>query len=194
MVPSETVTSAPRDSRQPRNARHERRALLARERVESNDMRGKVVGVWLALAMCLLVAACYTGPDAKHFIGVLDEFRAPPGWRLVATKISGPGGQDDFECSPVTDGGCPSAIRYYFVDSGPRIALDAAEKMIVDAGFALGDEVLKACDGAPSGPVCSFFANRDADRISVSIFRSARDAGLAGEQADGMIIVIAAKR
>jgi hypothetical protein len=153
-------------------------------------MRGRIAPALVAL----LVAGCYTGPSADHYTAILDELHPPADWHVVVTKVHGPSDHADFQCSPVTDAGCPSAARFFFVTGDARDVLTAAEQTVADAGFRLDREVTSDCSGIPTGPACAFLATCGADKLWGYVYRSAVDAGLSGQSRSQMTILISAER
>lgn len=153
-------------------------------------MRG-IVG--LALASALVLAACYTGPGPEHFVAIVEEPDVPAGWQLAKSNVFGP--DEDDPCDPFFSITCPGAGRFFLVDGDAADAYAQAKDVVTAAGFAITEEFKKRdCTGAPSGSACSFFASRDGDQLTVSVFHSAADVGLEGGVPGGALVVITAHR
>jgi hypothetical protein len=151
-----------------------------------------VVRVGLTLTLSLLLGACYTGAPLSHFVGILDELHPPASWQVVTTRTNGPDSGNDHTCSPITDAGCPSAVRFFFVTGDARTMLTDAEQVVADAGFRVDHELTSDCRGTPTGPACAFLATRGTDKVWGYVYRSAVDAGLTDQSGTQMTILISA--
>ena len=146
----------------------------------------------LGPALALAIAGCYSGPNAGHFVAILDDLDVPPGWQAARDHVRGPDQHD--RCDPVvTKTMCPGASRSFVLSAGPNEAYRQAKSIVDAAGFAVTEEFGPACDRT-DGPACQFFATRDDDRIRISVFRSPADAGLDGVGPGGSAVVITAER
>jgi hypothetical protein len=141
------------------------------------------------MAAGLLVAGCYTGPSADHFVAVLDELNVPGGWQIAQTIVRGP---DEAEtCDPFLSNECPAAIRTYLTDGDIDVAYAQAAAVIAEAGFAITDEATAGCaSGSSSGPTCAFFADRGDDQVYLRVFSSPGEAGLEVSVPDAAAVVI----
>jgi hypothetical protein len=135
----------------------------------------RVAGVFLSCVV--LLAGCYTGPGADHFLAVLDELQVPAGWKEAETSTRGPGEADS--CDPKFTTACPVAKRVYLVDAGRLAARQQAEELVTAAGFVFDDPERDAdcSSGSAGGRACDFFARRGSDRLYIRIFDSAIDSG-----------------
>jgi len=140
----------------------------------------------LVLASALALAGCYTGPGPEHFVAIVDELDVPAGWEWAKSEVRGP--DEDDPCDPYFSITCPSAIRSFLVNSDTADAYAQAKDVVSAAGFAITEELLPDCTGAPSGSACSFFASRDGDQLTVSVYHSGADAGL-GDGVPGVAAV-----
>ncbi len=136
-----------------------------------------VKGVRLVL-LSIVAVACYSGPPASHFVGVLDELVVPAAWQVAETVVRGPDQPDS--CDPAFTTTCPAAARFFvFDDAGIDRAYGDAMHAVTSAGFSSTDEGLNGCPaGTSGGRPCGFFAARATDRIHVGVFQSPKDAGL----------------
>lgn len=152
-------------------------------------MKGLVA---LALATAFVLAGCYTGPNAEHYLAVLGEVRAPADWRLVDGSLSGPG--EEVNCEPFTSAACPGARRRYVTEGDAAQAFAQAKDMVAAAGFAITDELDPACDGASGAAACALFSERDGDQISVYILHSGDQVGIPDAPRGRAAVVIEAHR
>lgn len=144
------------------------------------------------LAATLAFGGCYSGPNASHFLAILDELHAPAGWEAVRDELRGP--DQEKSCDPVvTKAMCPGASRAFVVAADPRSAYVETKAVVEAAGFAVTEEFGPLCDQT-SGPACQFFALRDDERVRISVFRSPADAGLASAVSGVSAVVITAER
>ncbi len=143
------------------------------------------------LTSALLVGACYSGPDAAHYTAILDELHVPAGWQLAKSDVYSPDEADP--CSPSFSKTCPGASRSFLVDGDATKAYAQAKDVISAAGFAVDEEFTPDCTGPPSGSACNFFASRNGDQLSVSVFHSAADVGLE-DGVPGAVVAITAHR
>lgn len=153
-------------------------------------MRGVVAALLLVGA---LVAGCYTGPAPSHYVTVLDELHVPAGWRVLATKIHGPDADAAIHCSPITDGECPSVLRYYAVSGDPNAVLTSGKDMLAAAGFQLDRELGSTCAPVSGSSYCAFESARAHDHVLLAIYGSADQAGIPEVQAPGLVVVLTAK-
>jgi hypothetical protein len=148
--------------------------------------------VGLVLAAVLAVAGCHSGPDAKHFVAILDELDVPAGWQPVRDQVRGPDQED--RCDPiVTKTMCPGANRSFVVAADPSEAYAQAKTVAEAAGFAVTAEFDPACDGI-DGTACQCFTTRDDERVRISVFRSPENAGLGNAGPGVSAVVITAER
>jgi len=147
--------------------------------------------VGLVLASTLLLAGCYTGPNADHFVAVVDELDVPAGWQVAETVVRGP---DQAErCNPGLSNDCPAAIRTYLVEADVAGAHSQAKDVVTAAGFSIMDEATSGCSsGSSTGPPCGFFADRGSDQLYVGVFHSPSEAGLENEVPGVVAVVVRA--
>lgn len=143
--------------------------------------------VGLVLASTLLLAGCYTGPDASHFLAVVDELDVPAGWQAAETVVRGPDQEE--RCDPFLSNECPAAIRSFVVAGDIDEAFAQAKDVVTAAGFSITDESTR-CSGSSNSPACSFFANRGDDLIVVAVFSSPSAAGLEVDVPDAAAVVV----
>jgi hypothetical protein len=147
--------------------------------------------VGLILACGVLLGGCYGGPDADHFVAIVDELAVPAGWRVLETVVRGP--EEDGSCDPMFSNECPAAIRSFVVDADTSQAFDEAKDVVGAAGFAITDEGTAGCaTGSSTGPPCGFFAERAGDLIYVGIYHSPVEAGLEPQVGEGAAVVVRA--
>lgn len=152
-------------------------------------MRG-IVGVIFASA--LTFAACYVGPGPEHYVAIVEELDVPAGWQLAKSNVFGP--DEDDPCEPFTSLTCPGAGRFFIVDGDAANTYAQAKDVVSAAGFAITEEFKRGCTGAQGGSACSFFATRDGDQLTVSVFHSGADVGLGEDVGAGAVVVITAHR
>ena len=143
------------------------------------------------LASVLLLGGCYGGPGVNHYVGILDTLHIPADWEFVATERRGPG--EEFQCEPVFTSTCPGAARWYALSGEYTSALEAARAMVEASGFRVDDVHYPACD-ALSGYVCTLYASRDADRVSLTIGPPGHNTGLDNPPDADVIITVTAQR
>ncbi|MGK2850211.1 MAG: hypothetical protein ACSLFN_04780 [Candidatus Limnocylindrales bacterium] len=152
-------------------------------------MRG-IVG--LAIVSALVLAGCYVGPGPEHYVAIVEELDVPAGWQLAKSNVFGP--DEDDPCEPFTSLTCPGAGRFFVVDGDAANAYAQAKAVVVAPGFAITEEFRVDCTGGSSGSACSFFASRDGDQLTVSVFHSGADVGLGEDVVAGAVVVITAHR
>lgn len=146
----------------------------------------------LMIASLLAFAGCYSGPGVDHYVGILDSLDMPADWELLATERRGPG--EEFQCEPFFTSTCPGAARWYALSGDATAALQAARGMVEASGFTVDDVNYPACDGPPSGSLCTLYASRDGDRIGMSIAPPGRTYGLDDPPEVDVIITVTAQR
>jgi len=140
--------------------------------------------VAFALASMLALAGCYVGPDANHFVAVLDELDVPDGWEAAETELRGPG--EETACDPMLSTTCPAAIRTYATPVDSVTAWDQVAEGLRNAGFEVTTEARSSC---PSD-WCGLLASRGTDTIMVTVLPSISEAGISGAYREGAAVQI----
>ena len=133
------------------------------------------------------MAGCYTGPDADHFVAIVEELDVPADWQLAKSVVRGP--DEDDPCDPFFTITCPGAVRSFLVDGDPADAYAQAKEVVTAAGFVITEEFREDCSGAS----CSFFSSRAGDQLSVWVYHSGAAANL-GDDLRGPAVLISAHR
>ena len=128
------------------------------------------------LAAGLLVAACYTGPAASHFVEVADQLSIPADWQLIESVSHGPDQPDG--CDPLIGLFCPAEIRTYIVDRDATDVYSEASDMVRSAGFELSPDQVPCTSTTRPDVACELWARRDGDALVVFVYRTLADAGL----------------
>jgi hypothetical protein len=155
-------------------------------------MRRVLAWFGVAVLPLLFIAGCYGGPDAAHFVSVANELKAPASWQLVQSSVRDPNGGD--RCVPTESSDCPGATRSFVAAGEPKDLYAQATNVAKALGFTIVQEFYPGCTGGPTGPICSFLANRGQDALFVTVFASPADAQLPPADAGTRAVVITAER
>ncbi len=128
------------------------------------------------LAAGLLVAACYTGPVASHFVEVADELPIPADWQLMQSVTHGPDQADG--CDPLIGLFCPAAIRVFLVDRDATAVYAQASDMARSAGFELSTDQRPCPSSTRPDVACELWTRRGGDALVVFVYRTPAVAGL----------------
>jgi len=148
--------------------------------------RGQKRGVLIALVMLVIAVALAIRfwalgiSDPSRYVASLDRLAFSPRWHLVRSEVKAPGA--DVGCLPIANLYCPSATRYYRVDSTNRMDIHAEVKQVVLAGgMQVEEEYLAACF-APNifSDTCPFLAADGFQTVEFTIYDPGKDADSLG--------------
>src|SRR5689334_13988585 len=111
--------------------------LEIRQRAPHGEV-GRPYFIGLVLAAMLVLVGCYSGPNAAHFVSIVDELGTPAGWEIAQTVLRGP--DQPKSCNPIVTNECPAAIRHFSVSTEIASAYAQAKDVVSGAGFTIGDE------------------------------------------------------
>lgn len=140
-----------------------------------------------------MLAACYTGPQADHYLAIIDSLDVPDGWRIAETEVRGPDRREREFCDPGYNTGCPGVVRSYLVDVDVAEAYEEAIDALAMNGFAATEAYTNGCaSGRSNGGVCAFTAARGSDEVWVDVYGPDQWEGSwnLGLDDQGMVVVV----